>query len=260
MNVTFVSALFGVFCLIANLQADYNDFETNPYITADARVKIKPYLLPENHPAKETLDQIFKKSRASLNDKALENAGFHIKYKQPRSFVRVVSHPDLPGYLLKIVTDAELQEKHHKPAWHWFVNRCVGVEKIHKAIKKHHVKLFVAPNKWIYPLPLQPYPAVKKSDYKRKTVVLLVDDMHLVRKEDNKAAWKHKITKAHLKELYAIIKDVGGHSYRAENIPLTNKGKFAFIDTEYPSSPPKFKDIRSYLSGRNQVYWDSLVY
>ncbi|HRD56022.1 MAG TPA: hypothetical protein PLC42_06455, partial [Parachlamydiaceae bacterium] len=193
---------FGIFlsflCLVASLSADYNDFEENPYISKEAREKIRPYLLPEDHPAREKLDRIFKKSRASLNDKTLKSAGFIIKYKQPRSFVRVVSHPDLPGYLLKIVTDAELREKHHKPAWHWFVNRCVGVEKIHRAIKKHQVKLFVAPDKWIYPLPVHPYPSGKNSDYKRKIVVLLVDDMNLVGKEENRAAWKKKITKEHL--------------------------------------------------------------
>lgn len=252
--------LVGLFVLsITALFADYNDFETNPYMSEEAREKIRPYLLPENHPAKEKLDKIFQKARASFDDDSLKKAGFDIKFKQPRSFIRVVSHPSLPGYLLKLVTDVELREKHGKPNWHWFVNRCKGVEKIHAVLRENKIKYFEAPQKWIYPLPVFPYPKKKSIESKRKLVVLLVDDMQLTTKHDNLAAWKKEISKKHLDELFIIISQVGGHSYRAENIPQTKRGTFAFVDTEYPRSPPSYGDIMKYLSPKRKLYWERLV-
>lgn len=248
-----------IFSLTANLKADYNDFETNPFISDYARGKIRPHLLPEDHPAKASLDKIFHASRASFDDHSLKKAGFDIKFKQPRSFIRVVAHSKLPGYLIKLVTDVELREKDHHPAWYWFVNRCTGVQKIHDVLARNNIKYFVAPKKWIYPLPVNPYPSKDKPANVRKLVVLLVEDMKLTSKEENLIAWKHDITKKHLDELYNIIKEVGGHSYRAENIPQTKKGTFAFVDTEYPRSPPRFSDIRRYLSSGKRYYWDNLV-
>lgn len=246
-------------CFSTEVQADYNDFETNPYILPEAREKMRPFLLPEDHPAKEKLDSIFQSVRASFNDEALVKAGFHIKFKQPRSFIRVVSHPTLPGYLLKLVTDVELRKKDHEPEWHWFINRCLGVTKIHEVIKKNNIKYFVAPQKWIYPLPLHPYPSKSKISNIRKVIVLLVEDMKLTEKEDNLTAWRAEVTKKHLDELYLIIRQVGGKSYRAENIPQTKKGAFAFVDTEYPTNPPSYAEIRRYLSSGKRAYWDRIV-
>lgn len=246
-------------CHLATLSADYNDFETNPHISEDARGKIRPFLLPEDHPAKAKLDKIFLKARASFDDHALKKAGFEIKFKQPRSFIRVVSHPSLPKYLIKLVTDVQIQEKGNRPPWYWFVNRCLGVKKIHQVLETNNIKYFVAPKKWIYPLPIHPYPETKHYHHIRKLVVLLVEDMQLTSKYDNLSAWKREITTKHLDELFLIMKAVGGHSYRAENIPQTKKGTFAFVDTEYPKSPPRYSDIRHYLSSGKRLYWDRLV-
>ncbi len=247
-------------CPLTTLIADYNDFETNPHISNIARNKIRPFLLPEDHPAKQKLDKIFRASRASFDDSSLKKAGFDIKFKQPRSFIRVVSHPSLPKYLIKLVTDVQIEEKGHRPPWHWFVNRCLGVQKIHNVLQTNNIKYFVAPKKWIYPLPVFPYPEVKNNSHHiRKLVVLLVEDMQLTTKYDNLAAWKKEITSKHLDELFLIMKAVGGHSYRAENIPQTKKGTFAFVDTEYPTSPPRYSDIRHYLSSGKRYYWDKIV-
>lgn len=254
-RIIFVLLLFS----FSILKADYNDFEKNHYISETARNDIRPYLLPENHPMKSKLDKIFHATRASFDDKSLVKAGFDIKFKQPRSFIRVVSHPSLPGYLLKIVTDVELRNKNGKPEWHWFVNRCKGVEKIHEVLRNNKIKYFTAPKKWIYPLPLNPYPGKGAHANSRKIVVLLVEDMQLTSKHDNLAAWRKEITKQHLDELFTIISQVGGHSYRASNIPQTKKGTFAFIDTEYPQSPPRYGDIMGYLSPKRQLYWERLI-
>lgn len=236
----------------------YNDVDQNPYISAKIFNEIFPYLLPFEHPARPNLDLIFQTSRATFNKDSLKNAGFNILYSQPRSFIKVVEHAYLPNYLLKLYIDIDSRKKNNKPGWTWFVRRCEGAEKIRKILKKYNVLYFSVPHKWIYPLPIDP-PPPQDVPVERQIVVLLVDDMHLAPKEENLAAWKTRITKKHLDELYLIISLGNGSSYRADNVPLTKGGKFAFIDTEYPHRPPNFATIRPYLSTKMRAYWDSLV-
>ena len=75
----------------------------------------------------------------------------------------------------------------------------------------------------------------------------------------NYHAWKTFVTPKILDELYIIISRANGSSYRPDNIPYTQTGHFAFIDTEYPNKDPDFNSIRPYLSEEMWYYWDKLV-
>lgn len=236
----------------------YNNFEKNPYLNDIMRNMIRPYILPCQHPAKRVLDSIFHSHRAILNDHELCAAGFNVVYHQPRSFIRVVSHPKLPGYLLKIYLDSELREKNYKPGWLWLTARCKGAAHLRKVIQSKKSHYFQVPNKWLYPLPPEPSPP-KNEEYKRQLVILIVEDMDLVSDEENYHAWKNQITHAHLKELYTIISKAKGSSYRPDNICLSKNGKFSFIDTEYPKQKADYNSIRPFLSPEMRHYWDKLV-
>lgn len=237
----------------------YNDFDSNPYLTKEARKQIRPFLLPFDHCLRPVLDSIFFQTRAIQDQATFESAGFMTLFVQPRSFIRVASHPCLPNYLVKIYLDNELRQKQGKPDWYWFVKRCEGAKAIRKAIIKKKIQFFSVPDKWIYPLPLTPSPP-STSDYLRKVAILLVQDMKLVSHEETLEAWKTKITPKHLDELYAIISRASGGSYRASNVPYTIFGDFAFIDTEYPDrKDPDFSSIRPFLSHDMRKYWDKLV-
>ncbi len=236
----------------------YNDFEINPYISHEARDLIRPFLLPWEHPMRSCMDEIFLSNRVIQDENTFQDAGFDILFTQPRSFIVVGRHQLLPGYLIKANLDTTLELKQNKPAWQWFVNRCVGVKKIRNIIKSYKMKYCVAPKKYIYPLPPEPFPQ-DLSLYSRKIVVLLVDDMQLVDKKTNKLYWKTVITKEHLKEVYKIISRANGKSYRAGNMPFTKNMKISFIDTEYPTSNPDFDSIRKYLNFKMREYWDHLV-
>jgi hypothetical protein len=235
-----------------------SSFENNPLLSKSAKRQIRPYLLPRKHEAKRVLDHIFSKSRAIQDANTFANAGFITHFIQKRSFIRVASHPSLPGYLMKVYLDNELRLKRNLPGWHWFVKRCEGVAKIQKVIQKNKIRNFATPKKWIYPIPIH---GVFANDpkYVRKEVILLVEDMRLVSKTANLHAWKHSITREHLKELYKIISQGSGSSYRADNIPYTKNGKFAFIDTEYPGKKHDYNSIRSYLSSEMRAEWDKIV-
>jgi len=237
--------------------ASHNDFDSNPYLTSKMRDRIKPHLLPLEHPMKPALDAIFGTQRATLDQKSMRRAGFQILYAKETSFILVVRHSTLPGYLIKANLDSQKKMKHNIPAWKWLVQRCIGVQKIRRAIKHHQVKHFQSPHKWLYPLPAEPSPPYQLD---RQPVVLLVEDMQLVSQEENLHAWKHQVTHRHLDELYLILTEAGGSSYRPDNIWLSKNGKFSFIDTEYPhKTTPDYLRIRPYLSSENRSYWDNLV-
>lgn len=258
-NLQCYQELFGVNLPIKSAnKKTYNDFERNHYISERERDSVRPYLLPIDHPIKPALDSIFRATRAILNRAAFLEAGFIIKFSQPRSFIKVASHPQMPGYLVKVHFDSTLSKKHGKESWRWLVQRVEGARKVRKAIEKKKSKHFVVPRKWLYPLPEKPT-VPHTPDFVRKNVILVVQDMKLVSNEENLEAWKTKITEEHLKELYAIMKSAKGASYRADNIAYTQSGKFAFIDTEYPNRKPNFHTIGTYLSPEMQTYWENLL-
>lgn len=230
----------------------------NKAIPDKAKKKMRPYVIPSNHPMKEKLDAIFTASRATLNETSFAQAGFTTICARPRTFIKVASHPLLPSYLVKVNLDSELRQKQGKESWKWLVERCKGAEKIRHIIHSRQIKHFVVADKWIYPLPEKPAPIVSPA-YTRHLAILLVTDMNLTDREDNLYAWLHNITEEHLDELYTIISYAKGSSYRPDNISYTKNGQFAFIDTEYPSKGPDYKSIRHFLNSNMVAYWDRLV-
>ncbi|MBS4169102.1 hypothetical protein [Parachlamydia sp. AcF125] len=240
------------------LSASYNDFKENPYLSSAARKKLSPYLLPAGHAVKSPLDSLFLHARATQDSKALKDSNFQILSVQGRSFIHVLSHPSFSQYLLKAVLDCELRKKRGKPEWEWFARRCEYAKKIAEIIQKYHIKSFIVPQKWVYPLPLNPCPPLSKA-YKQKPVVLVVQKMDLVPFQQTLDVWKNHIQKKQLKELYTIVSKLSRVSIRPDNLPLTTSGQFAFVDTEYVRSSPSYGFIRPYLSQEMRSYWDQLV-
>lgn len=229
------------------------------WTSIEAKQKLSPYLIPENHPMKVNLDAIFLTNRATATHTSFRNAGFiELGKTRPRSFIKVASHPLLDSHLVKVYLDCEQRVKKNKESWYWLVKRCKGARKIRHIIKTKKIKNFVVSDKWIYLFPNEPSPPQNK-DFTRHAGLLLVTDMDLASPRRNRKAWKEKITKCHLNELYTIISEAKGSSYRPDNIAYTKNGKFAFIDTEYPDTKPDFESIREFLSKPMQEYWDELV-
>lgn len=237
-----------------NLEENLNN---NPYISAEMRAFIRPYLFPADHPLLFPIQVLFS-SRITADKNSLAQIGFTTHYVKPRSFIHVVSHPWFPNYLLKLQLDTELRRKAGEPEWIWFARRCRGAEQVIRAINKIHTTSFSAPQKYLFPLPYdQPIPG--PGPYLRKFFVLFVQDMHLVPKRTNEQAWKTKFTRKMLDELYKIISLAGGSSYRPDNIWLTTSNQFAFIDTEYPYRSPNFATVAHFLSQPMRAYWNRLV-
>lgn len=237
----------------------YPNFDDNPFISEKMRGKIFSYLLPLDHCIKQNLDDIFLEIRATKNLESFYQAGFDVISIRPNSFILVAGHSALPNHLVKVYLDNEGRLKRGLEGWKWFLKRCKGAEQIRKVIERKDLKHFVVPQKWIYPLPINPSPPANEPVYLRKEVILVVEKMDLVSYEENLEAWRTKITYRHLEEFYAIISRANGSSYRPDNVAFTKQEKFAFIDTEYPTNYPDYQSIKPYLSPEMLIYWEVLI-
>lgn len=239
-----------------NFECGYPNLEGNPSLNNKMIRLIKPHLLPLDHPAKKAMDDIFVHTnfRPIENEANFKKAGFTVLFHQPFSFIRVASHPNLKGHLLKVYLDSELRKKFNKDGWEWLVMRCQGAENIRNLIQTKKLKYFSVPDKWLYPLPAHS----KRPREKTQTIVLLVTDMQLVSHQESINAWMN-VNKAQLDELYIILSHGFGSSHVIWNIPYSKSGKFTCIDTEHPSRTPKYATVKNFLSDEMKDYWDKLV-
>lgn len=234
------------------------ELDSNHAIKSLIKKQMRPYLISSYHPMRAVLDSLFKSARVTQNATSFKEAGFITLSARPRSFVIVAKHPLLPGYLIKAYLDTEMRKKQKISSWEWLVKRCEGAEKVRQVIKKRKIKHFVVADKYLYPLPQNPSPPMT-AKYTRHLAALLVTDMDLAPDGINYHVWANSITHEQLNELYDIITYAKGSSYRPDNISYTNKGQFAFIDTEYPSRGPDYRSIRSFLNVSMRKYWDKIV-
>jgi signal recognition particle subunit SEC65 len=232
----------------------YPNFDRNPLIDDSMKKLMAPYLIPLNHPAKVILDRIFSRIRVTESLDSMIVAGFEILFIQQSSYIIVAKHPALPGYLFKIYLDSEVRRSAGRTGWQCLTDRCIGVERIKKLIKKKKIKYFVTPEKWLYPLPVLP-----TAGPIHQPVVLLVTNMNLVSDEKTQAAWKTVPTQALLKELYYILSNGSGSWFLTGNVPYTKSGKFTFIDTEYPKREIRMHKVKDFIDPSMHAYWDKLV-
>jgi hypothetical protein len=251
---------FNTALAVTNIDAkhhtEYPDFKDNPYLTSKMRDMMKPHLLPLDSPLKPILDSLFSSGRVLQDENTLQQAGFVILHSMPSSYVKVVRHDALPGYLFKFYLDNQVQLKKDKPGWWWLTNRCIGAERIRKMIEKKHMRHFAVPDKWLYIVPSW-FPTAGPTF---QPVVLVETDMNLESHDMILYAWYHLATRRVLDELFYILDHGAGSYFLSGNIPYTKSGKFAFIDTEYPKRDIKMKKVKRYLNPEMQAYWDYLMF
>lgn len=243
----------------AGFPAPYQKFvpryQKSRFLTDEIWESVKPYLLPENHPIKPTLDKIFSR-RVTLNKKSLDKAGFKHTKPQQWSHTTVTKHKLLKGYIIKLFTD----NLSNVADWTYLKRRIKGANEVQEAIDKFgYQKYFVVPKKWLYPLPDDPSPPPK---YDRRFFILIAEKIELVPKDHNNSKWKGSaITKPVLDALYNVLEEVGlDDSIYPFNIPMTVDKKIAFIDTEiYHRWPVRFSRLTRYLSKDMRIYWQSLI-
>jgi hypothetical protein len=233
----------------------YQNLANNPCITKEIHRQILPHLLPETHPMKAPLDVLFHKSGVNYNQETMQKAGFTTVSLRPYTFLIVVKHETLPGHLLKVYFQSEMRIKRGTEGWQWLMQRCEGAEKIRNLIRHKKLTHFSVPDKWLYPLPPKRSPSKKCG----QPVILVSTEMDLVSQEKSHDIWKNEITTEVLDELYILLTYGLASTHVSWNIPASNDGTFACIDTEHPQRKPDYGIVNQYLSDKMSQYWDSLI-
>ena len=227
--------------------------EPNP----QAMKKISRYLLPYEHPIKEKLDGIFGRSRVLLNLNTIKKAGFINAKPRKHTHLIVTSHPNMQGYIFKLYLDAQYLRRQVSEEHFWLL-RIRGARAIKKEIIKNHWEhLFCVPKKWIYLLPKKPS---APQEYFSKHTILVEQDMQLCPSKTNIKKWA-QVTPDVLDKLFYLLETLGLHDCaKPDNIPFTEEGKIAFIDTQtHQEWPVAYDKLTHYLSPEMQKYWKKLT-
>jgi hypothetical protein len=213
------------------------------------------HFLLETHPLKETLDAIFLDSRAIYCEDSMRAAGFINPKPQKHTHMVVTRHPDLPGLVIKTYFDCQRYFEKLREDEQW-LQRIEGARLIQELIDaKGWGGQFKVPKKWIYPLPPFPKPSKK---FQGKYFILVEEDMDLCDSATNKALWKSSvITFELLDQVYFIVTELGLYdSPSTDNLPFSNDGRLAFIDTQYFHIwPVGYNKLYPALSKEMLSYW-----
>lgn len=241
----------------ASKEKNHTEFPYNPLVSPDLWEELKPYFLPIQHPIRTGLDQLFQTIRATQSPDHFEKGGFGKPVLRKPTNVVIGEHPSFKKVIFKVFLDIQPQLSE----WILWIHRIDGARAIQECINRHDFLQFIVPNKWIYPLPLNPSPP-DHPKINRKNFILIVQKMNILPPKENLKAFKEKITPQLLDQLYIILTEEGLiDSVYPDNIPFTKEGKIAFIDTEhrYPGRAVPYEVLTPYLSADMQKYWHALI-
>lgn len=219
---------------------------------------ITPYFLPVDHPLQKKLAKIFTKSKRPIFSLAtLRMSGFEYLGGNLQTTIKVLRHPDLKGYVIKVFLD----DSWFPNDWYNFWKRCRGAEAVRQAILAHGWEdEFEAPQKWIYELP-EPKKRLP-AEVNQKYFILIAKDAKIASYEENKILWKSSaISEEKLIKLHTLMKETGlVDSVYIDNIPFTKNGKIAFVDTEhFHRWPIPYYKLLPFLNTNKKDFWFSIT-
>jgi hypothetical protein len=241
------------FCVLFSAAYGYDQ---NPYVSSEVWQMLTPFFLPEDHPLKPQLDELFSK-RITKSSKTLKKAGFKNTKPQEYSKTIVTKHKKIKEYYFKLFTD----DQPNINDWEFLYARVLGAQRVKDSLDRnqlHH--LCKVPQKWIYPLPQES--SSQKNEH-GKNFILIAEDMKIYSRNRNFMLWKRTdhVTAELLDAIYLIIKEQGlNDCIFPHNIPFSKVDhKVAFIDLERSHTwPILFGKLVKYLPVEHQPYWIAL--
>lgn len=216
--------------------------------------ELSPYFLPEDHPAKSSLDRIFTSSRVLIDAQSAKNVGLILSKQRP-SGMYVASHKHLKDHKLKLFLHS-----HPVPEWWSFRKRIEGAQAIRQSIVLHGFEhILKVPQKWLYPMPFTDF----TEEINPRFFVLVVEDMHISPRLSYVNYYKANITKNTLLALFTVISEnLLIDSVFPDNIPRCMDGKIAFVDTEHfmvENSRIRWEKLHQALNGSKRKYLQKLI-
>jgi hypothetical protein len=173
------------------------------------------------------------------------DAGFDVLGRSSDSKIMVGSHPSARDYLFKkYARDISLKEQHGN-----YLRRVEGVRRLRALITDKDLQSVIVPRKQLYELPS------KFGSRDRSSYVLIVERLPILDSDRSERAY-HRIDEDVLRDLCTVCYMFPGLDSNAKNIPFTEDGRIAFIDTEHwdrhsdrhKRKKPYLRHIHGYLS------------
>ncbi len=229
--------------------------EDNLIVTHSKR-EIKDHGLPDDHPIKAELDEIFKSMRVLATPSSYKRAGFNPSRERRKGLI-VTTHPLLPGYLVKMYLEtAGVNELD------LYMKRINGALLIQDALDRFgYNNLMKVPKKWIYTVPNVDVDSAGRFP---KKYILVVEDMEIFSENESQRLYRKIITEAHLDALFNILTScLLSDSTFLPNIPFCRDYRIAFIDTEFAGTSltiwSRLHRIGKHLSPEMRAYWESIL-
>lgn len=207
---------------------------------------VSPYLLPETHPAKPILDQMFEKESPLRTQETLKAAGFKLVTKGHWSDTVIATHKALRGYYFKMFTEDQT-DINEIPR---LIARIKGALVAQEIVDKHEWNhLFKVPRKWLY---------LVMEDH----VILIAEDMRLLSKHESYKKWAQATLSKKLLESVFVLLTEGGFSDSAYafNLPFATDGRIALIDNDtFNKRPVPFSKLLKYLHPKLQKHGETLI-
>jgi len=147
---------------------------------------------------------------------SFEDAGFDLVEHSPNK-VLSGSTKAMPGYMFKKYDD----DKPGKKQLRNYLRRIEGARLLRQFIADRGYSRVVTPKKWLYELP-STFPA---------RYLVIAEKLDLISRDATERAYD-KIDKTQLAELATVLYYFRGLNSTAANLPYTEDGRIAFIDTE----------------------------
>jgi hypothetical protein len=249
-------AYFFLLIFLLIFSSIFAKYPYNPLVPYEVWVVLEPYFLPEEHPAKRGLDEIFSKQRVIQSEETFSSAGFgKVKYRGEYKII-LGKHRSIPGVVLKIFLDTQP----FVDEWRNWLRRIEGAKVIQTYLTEKQFKKFKVPKKWIYPIPQYPAPSEGFECY-RKNFILVAEDMSIKNHDEIKKDYKN-LKKKNVSQLFMILRDLVLYdSIYIDNTPSTMQESFAFVDTEHfhGANSVNYGRITRYFSTKMGLYWESMI-
>lgn len=167
------------------------------------------------------LDRLFRDRHMFDTADHWRDAGFKL-LRASENKICVAAHSSVDGLLFKKYVDAG---KRRDPANQLanYERRVAGARRLRALIDDRQLRHVVVPRKWILPLP---------SRFGRDAHVLVVERFDLLDEGEIERQYRG-IAEEVLRELCAVLHVFRGLDSTVKNMPFTERGQVAFVDTEH---------------------------
>jgi hypothetical protein len=172
-------------------------------------------------------------------------AGFSVEGNGVQSDIMVASHPSASGYLFKKYSrkiSLKDQRKNYRC-------RIKGAEKLRELLAAQRLTQIVVPRKHLHELP---------PEFCHKGVpayVLIVERLVLLDSTQSKQRYRQIDTET-LRQFCTVLRTFRGLDSGVRNVPFTDRGQIAFVDTERWDNEKKgsLRRIHPYLSDERRAF------